>query len=44
MTKRKKVSIVIIVSIMAGVYIVSPPLSLTIEITANPQGIQEFYE
>ena len=28
---------------MAGVYIVSPPLSLTIEITANPQGIQEFY-
>jgi len=29
--------------IVAAIYIVSPPRSLTIEITANPQGIQEFY-
>ena len=32
-----------VVSIIAGIYIVSPPHSLTIRISAEPQGIQEFY-
>lgn len=43
MSKSKKIPLFIIVLIIASIYIVSPPLSLTIEIIAKPQGIQEFY-
>lgn len=43
MSKTEKIWIFVFISIIALIYFFSPPLYLTIELTAKPQGVQEFY-